>query len=409
MSITAYFRRRKLKKTLAKSIAAAAAFRHSDDDILASDDRAALDTLLQKGRDILKTPDTARSDEWHEEWKSLLRRVNPHAAMRETLDILAVALMVAFGIRALFFQPFKIPTSSMQPTLFGIHYIDTEKAREAHGTVPLFGKLGSIGNYLAFAARRAELEVNPAARLRGEPRGVTKWGWFDDTELTVGDRRVTLPGTPAKVVEYAELYPGKMLSGKAVSGFLSDGDHLFVDRLSLHWREPDRGDPMVFATENIVGPGGERPAASGAYYIKRLVGLPGDTLKLVNGVLLVKPAGAEEFVPVYELAPRMKKIYSGKGGYQGHSNRIPGVSHFLRSPQEEYTVPPDHYFMLGDNTLFSADSRVWGCVPRRNLVGRPLLVFWPVSRRWGAIDRQEPLEVATGMPGSRTFRTMNLQ
>ena len=409
MEITAYCRRRKIRKALAKSIAAAALFRHSDDDILLPADRGALDALLRKGRELLPNPDELQAADWQENWKAIQRRANPHAAMRELLDVLAVALMVAFGIRGLFFQPFKIPTSSMQPTLFGIHYIDTEKAREAHGTVPLFGKLGSVGNYLAFAARRAELVLDAPAHLRGEPQSTTRWGLFDDTVLTVGDRRVTLPGTPAKVVEYAELYPGKVLSGKAVSGFLSDGDHLFVDRLSLHWREPERGDPMVFATENIVGPGGERPAASGAYYIKRLVGLPGDTLKLVDGILLVKPEGAKEFVPVYELAPKMKKIYSGKGGYQGHSSRIPGVSHFLRSPQEEYKVPADHYFMLGDNTLFSADSRVWGCVPRRNLVGRPLLVFWPISRRWGAIDRREPLEVDTGMPGARTFRTMNLQ
>ena len=409
MKFIAWLHRRRVRKALAKNIAAAAAFRHSDDDILAPDDRAALDALLERGRAILKSADGAQASAWRSEWQTLQKQVNPHSSMREILDILAVALMVAFGIRGLFFQPFKIPTSSMQPTLFGIHYIDTEKARDAHGLVPLFGKLGSIGNYLAFAARRAELTLDRPARLRGEPRGESRWGWFDDTVLTAGGRRFTLPGTPAKVVEYAELYPGKLLSGNVVSGYLSDGDHLFVDRLSLHWREPERGDPMVFATENIVGPGGERPGATGSYYIKRLVGLPGDTLKLSDGILLVKPAGKNEFVPVYELAPRMKKIYSGRGGYQGHTNRIPGVTHFLRTPKEEYTVPPDHYFMLGDNTLFSADSRVWGSVPRKNLVGRPLLVFWPISRRWGAIDRREPLEVETGMPGSRTFRSMNLQ
>ena len=166
---------------------------------------------------------------------------------------------------------------------------------------------------------------------------------------------------------------------------------------------------MVFATENIVGPCGEKPSDSGDYYIKRLVGMPLDTLKIVDDVLYIKPDKAEKFVPVYELAPNMKKLYSGKGGYQGHSNRIPGETNFLRYSTDEYQVPAGHYFMLGDNTRFSADSRVWGPVPRRNLIGRPAIVFWPFSRRWGTVDRLEPLEVPTGQPGVRTFPSMNLQ
>ena len=147
----------------------------------------------------------------------------------------------------------------------------------------------------------------------------------------------------------------------------------------------------------------------GFFYIKRLVGLPLDTLKIIDDVLYIKPHGAEKFVPVYELCPAMKKLYSGRGGYQGHSNRIPGLTHFLRHNSEEYTVPADHYFMLGDNTRFSADSRVWGPVPRRNLIGRPAIVFWPFSRRWGTVDRLEPLDVPTGQAGVRTYPSMNLQ
>jgi len=81
----------------------------------------------------------------------------------------------------------------------------------------------------------------------------------------------------------------------------------------------------------------------------------------------------------------------------------------LRSSNEEYTVPQDHYFMLGDNTRFSADSRVWGPVPRQNLIGRPAVIFWPLSRRWGRIDKAAPLQVPTGQPGIRTFKSMYLQ
>ena len=106
----------------------------------------------------------------------------------------------------------------------------------------------------------------------------------------------------------------------------------------------------------------------------------------------------------------MRKIYSSKGGYQGHSNYLPGDgSNFLRNCDEEFIVRDDHYFMLGDNTRFSADSRVWGDVPRKNLIGRPAVIFWPFSRRWGTVDRLDPVDVPTGEPNIRTFPSMYLQ
>ena len=399
-----------LKRKLKKHLAAVKNFRHTDEDILPEQALKELDEVIANGGRLLSAPAAEPVKNWLNEANEVVKCYNPHGSIREILDILAVALMVAFGIRALFFQPFKIPTSSMQPTLYGIHYIDSDKAQQHHGVSPLFGKLGKVGNYLAFASRKAELELKNPVLMGREIYPVKEGIIFDSTLLPFSDgSSAVMPGVPSKVVDYMSLFPGKLLSGKVIDGFLSDGDHLFVNRLSLHFREPARGDVMVFSTENITGPGGERPAESGDYYIKRLVGLPLDTLKIMDDILYIKPHGAEKFVPVYELCPAMKKIYSGKGGYQGHSNRIPGLTNFLRHNDEEYVVPPDHYFMLGDNTRFSADSRVWGPVPRRNLIGRPAIVFWPFSRRWGTVDRLEPLDVPTGQAGVRTYPSMNLQ
>lgn len=398
------------RKALKKQLGVLKNFLHTDDDILEASARHELAGVIANGEKLLQSSSAENAAEWKKSAAAVLKKYNPHSSMREILDILAVALMVAFGIRALFFQPFKIPTSSMQPTLYGIHFINTEKAHALKGVSPLFGKLGALGNYALFSSRKALLEVPGTVQMGNELYPAKEWMIFDSTMLPLSDGTMAmLPGVPAKVADYAELYPGKYLSGKAVNGYLSDGDHLFVNRLSLHFREPKRGDVMVFATENIVGPNGEKPSDSGDYYIKRLVGLPGDTLKIANDVLYIKPAGDEKFVPVYELAENMKKLYSGKGGYQGHSNSIPGYSNFLRNSSEEYTVPQDHYFMLGDNTRFSADSRVWGPVPRRNLIGRPAIIFWPFSRRWGTVDRLEPLDIPTGQSGVRTFSSMNLQ
>jgi signal peptidase I len=75
----------------------------------------------------------------------------------------------------------------------------------------------------------------------------------------------------------------------------------------------------------------------------------------------------------------------------------------------EYTVPEDHYLMLGDNSRFSMDSRYFGPVPRRNLIGRAWLVFYPFSRRVGVVDRNEPLDMPTGKPGTATFPVMSKQ
>ena len=132
--------------------------------------------------------------------------------------------------------------------------------------------------------------------------------------------------------------------------------------------------------------------------------MPGDTLKIERGVLLVKPKGASGFKPVYEISGKFKKVYSMKGGYQGHV--IPEASpelkpHMVLSEEgQEVLVPDDSYFMMGDNTTNSLDSRYWGFVPRRNIVGTAGVVFWPFSRRWGIADSKEAIDTPTALPRS---------
>ncbi|MBU8901472.1 MAG: signal peptidase I [Victivallales bacterium] len=326
-----------------------------------------------------------------------------HAWIRECLDIIAVAVAVAFGIRGLFLQPFKIPTSSMQPTLFGIHYI-AEKGNEN----PLLGKVSAPLDYMLFSCERAQLKVEKAGTLEGDAtfRQNLHYGISPYTSFNIGEVNYTLPGTVSKVLEYTGLGKAKdntyyKAGQELCNGWLSSGDHLFVDRFSHLLVGLNRGDIVVFNTENIYH-NGRALAKNGYYYIKRLIGLPGDTLKLENQKIYIRPKGQAEFKIITELSPKFEKLYSNKGGYHGHWN----VDFGNDLSANGFEVPKDSYFMMGDNSLNSLDSRYWGTVPRKNIVGKALFIFWPISRRWGLTDRAEPIQSSTDIS---SLRSMQLQ
>ena len=385
------------KKEFKKWLSAARLRRHSEDDLLTEKQRAGLDEVLSEAAN--GTP--AELKKFQERFEKLLPRYR-HAGIRELLDLLVVVGAVAFGIRALYFQPFRIPTSSMQPTLYGIHYMSRENA-----TNPLLGKLPAPLNYALFSAQKARAVVQEEGELDPESLEHRNGLFKETTSFTIGNCRYSLPGDPQKVVDYARLSPRTYKEGEVLAdGFRSLGDHLFVERFSLYLAPPKRGDVMVFTTEGLRAYDKNLSEQSGFYYVKRLVGLPGDTLKIINNVLFIRPAGGEKFVPAAELSPVFDKIYSGKGGYQGH---LSFMGEHLNEPGKEFHIPADHYFMMGDNSQFSLDSRFFGAVPRRNLIGRAWLVFWPISRRWGWVDRQPPVDVPTGEARGATFPSMYLQ
>jgi signal peptidase I len=170
--------------------------------------------------------------------------------------------------------------------------------------------------------------------------------------------------------------------GEVILNFvLISGDHLFVDRLSYNFVRPKRGDIFVFETKGIP------VKASGQFYIKRCVGLPGETIQIKNDDRLYVNGA-----PVPALGP-FAKIYSKSNGYFGHLNfkRLhelkPDLPSFdeslLLNAEDSFTIPRGWYFAMGDNTRESRDSRYFGPVPQRNLVGRAFFVYWPFGKRWG--------------------------
>ena len=117
------------------------------------------------------------------------------------------------------------------------------------------------------------------------------------------------------------------------------------------------------------------PNVKSQFYIKRLAGLPNDQLRIDQPRLYLNGSLATE--------PGFVRVMSAKDGYRGYTNMLQ-FPH-LQTATDIFTVPPDNYFALGDNSKNSSDSRNWGVVPAENVVGRGLFVYWPFTRHWGLI------------------------
>jgi signal peptidase I len=183
---------------------------------------------------------------------------------------------------------------------------------------------------------------------------------------------------------------------------VSAGDHLFVDRLTYNFRKPQRGDIIVFATAGIPEEHREPfRIPDDQFYIKRLVGLGGETLSLAPDYEVV---GASQFggggVPVGHLVvngqplsastPHFENLYSfpgvppGTKTIQYQDNQYYGHA-LIRElePGREFQVATNHLFVMGDNTMNSLDSRFWGDFPAASSIGKSFFVYWPITKRFG--------------------------
>ena len=387
-----FFRRRKFKKQLKELINGVTYRLDCDDDILDAKTKSALQDVreeLKKYAARRSLSDQAAVNVCENRLEPLMPKNDLPRKIRNFLDVLVVACTVAGGIRALYIQPFRIPTSSMQPTLFGIHYVDREASR------PFMGSL--TRSLMPVQASNAQVKVRSDGMVSTQYRMRSSNIISTVSDFKIGPETYTVPGDYlSQVLRYLPRpKPFYQAGDTFCDGWLSTGDHVFVERFSLFFRPFKRGDVIVFNTEGISSP---TQPLGGFYYITRLVGLPGDTLQISDNILMIRPKGEKEFRPAWEFSDAFKKVYSLKGGYQGHK------ADGLLSLGGELTVPEGHFFALGDNTNFSLDGRNWGFIPRRNMVGLAVMIFWPVSRRWGIVDTRPPLETPTVMPAEPFFQ-----
>lgn len=173
------------------------------------------------------------------------------------------------------------------------------------------------------------------------------------------------------------------------------GDHVFVNRIQfapksswvgplVPYRDVRRGDIVVFLHPD--------PHDAGTYVVKRIMGLPGDHIHLRNGV-------------VYRNGEALNEPYIDHDGdnFDPYRNSFPAVP-----PSDEYgvypnwivdsqkyiqgddiVVPPDHYFAMGDHRSVSLDSRYWGFIPKQNVIGRPMFIYWSFETPEGQYRKTE--------------------
>ncbi|HEV2964550.1 MAG TPA: signal peptidase I [Candidatus Angelobacter sp.] len=169
------------------------------------------------------------------------------------------------------------------------------------------------------------------------------------------------------------------IPSRSMVNTLQVGDHVFVDRLTpvnsskilgplMPYREIHRGDIIVFIS----------PVQPGLHVVKRVIGIPGDKIHLRDGVVSRNGVALNEPYVVHS------------GSSNRYADNFPSVPPEFGSqvaPEwpavvsahkqgEDLVIPPDNYFGMGDNRDDSLDSRYWGFIPRENIIGRPLFIYW---------------------------------
>lgn len=367
-----------------------------------------------------------------ESLEETLRRLGgthyPKSSLVENVEFFLVAAIVILGFRAYFIQPFKIPTNSMWPSYYGM----TGENFAPGGDAP--GYVARAFRFAAFGAQRKAITAPQAGAVSAD--------FFDDGEMAYTVKRgrhwLVLPtmvreytfyvdGAPASITvpldfhgfdqmmrdtyfggeegfanyvnkitrDGRELTRGIITVNEATGGKrrvvriplerkvqkddfvlrfdVLTGDQLFVDRMSYNFVRPSVGQGFVFRTGQIHSPymtDRNTGRQIDEYYVKRLVGTPGDRLQIKDYTLYRndKPiTGTDAF----------DKNAKRSGDYVGYRSVMD------LAPGKTMTVPKDHYMALGDNSANSQDSRYWGYVPAQEVVGKPIFIYYPFTKRWG--------------------------
>ncbi|EDY81528.1 signal peptidase I, putative [Verrucomicrobiia bacterium DG1235] len=358
----------------------------------------------------------------------------PRSSMAENVEFFFAALIIYVGFTTFFIKPFKIPTNSMWPTYYGMTGEVYHDESEAPGGIERAFRFVTYGakHYSVEAPANGELLIPMREVSRGvyeifqSPATVKRYFLINSPGIErafyVGDERVafkypadfvldreviaplqeagkqtpydnipfrvrinpsSFAGTTTEVVYDPRskrnvnvtlhlLKTGRTVEeGENLLSFdLMTGDQLFVDRMSYHFVSPKVGDGFVFKTDSIP------TVAEDKFYIKRLVGTGGDKVRIDGTSLMVNGEPATGSV-AFEKNSKMEDGYGGYTTMKGKSGRL------TVDLSQDQTVPEGHFLAIGDNSHNSSDGRVWGYVPAEAVVGRPIMIYYPFTSRFG--------------------------
>ena len=139
-----------------------------------------------------------------------------------------------------------------------------------------------------------------------------------------------------------------LVSGASMEPSFDDGDYLLIDEVTYYFREPARGDVVVF----------RYPSNPKSFFIKRVIALPGETIKIAENKVTITPPDTEE---AFDLDESYLSIAE------------------LTKNEQERALGPDEYFVMGDNRDNSFDSRAWGPLELNNIIGLDRLRIFPIK------------------------------
>lgn len=429
-------------------------------DLLTNDQRQRLDQANQKLLGVMRSKPVL-SDPLEEGAKEVDQALQESGGLYyhkksvvENIEMLLVAAIVVIGIRSFFIQPFIIPTNSMFPSFSGMQ----PNIYEDNSEVPNFLERSLDKILLGAAHYKLKAESSGDLYLKLQNGGSFRFarahfpnGRFFIFPTTVREYVFEIGGKEHLLRVPAEFDLDELLARKFAGienlrdlpmvvtqdhGFsgnrlkLSDqpvregelalafdillGDALFVDRMSYNFVTPKSGDPLVFRTGSIdefnrkVGTPVRTLIGEDKYYIKRLIGEPGDTLEMrvpesifTNGTDVRKGVpgvlyrNGEPITGNFAFEQNRKRTESlaedpdalnpfGFPGYRAES--LLSNRSVLQVPDRDSPNNPTGkkgFFAMGDNSTDSLDGRAWGFVPEDEIIGRALLVYYPFTRRWG--------------------------
>ena len=375
----------------------------------------------------------------------------------ENIEVLMVAAIVVIGIRSFFLQPFIIPTNSMYPSFFGMQPNLYSDATEAPSIMErgldkiLLGashyklELENSGNLYLILQNGGSFRFANATFPNGRfflfPKTVKEYVFeiggkeqilqvpaeFDfDTLIAQKFAGIESLRDLPLIIAQDQGFTGNRLKlseknyrkgDLAIAFDILLGDALFVDRMTYNFVKPKAGDPAVFRTGSIddfnrqINTPVKSFIGEDKYYIKRLVGEPGDQLQMiVPDNIFTNGTDVRKGTP--GIMYRNGKVLSAKVAFDENNKRVkelaknPNADNPLNYPgyraeglltnKEIITVPQksdsnnptglNGYFAMGDNSTDSLDGRAWGYVPENEIIGRAFVVYYPFTKRWGLSD-----------------------